>query len=52
MQRLWLSARQMWLCWREGVCSHSNSKDGLSDNLEVGVSVAALDYTWKMTNSQ
>lgn len=50
--RLWLGARQMGLCWRERVDSHSNSKDGLSDNLEVGVSVAALDYTRKMTNSQ
>lgn len=50
--RLWLGARRMGLCWRERVWSHSNSKDGLSDNLEVGVSVAAPDSTWKMTNSQ
>lgn len=50
--RLCLGARQTGLCWRKRVYSHSNSKDGLSDNLEVGVSVAALDYTRKMTNSQ
>lgn len=50
--RLWLGARQMGLCWGERVCSHSNSKDGLSDNLEVGVSVAAPDSTWKMAYSQ
>lgn len=34
------------------MCSHSNSKDGLSDNLEVGVSVAAPDSTRKMAYSQ